>query len=227
MRPFHFEFEGKSTRVGYGSAVSLRPVLTPQVKTSSGAVTTQRVYNGQVPSLPQPTAESLISGDPELDLALAGRRLVEELTVAYAEIGSEGISIAESFQLVDEVRDPSGAVKEKRPHKQQRANINLVDPVKIARRLPEQQVLSGFVFRRVLQLVHEDNLAFDFLYSVAASLAEKQEMALLAAGPKANLPLVFTEGGTAYRTFLYGRVKADEYRLMLLLSERELKLPPR
>jgi hypothetical protein len=222
MPILHLDFEGKSARIGYGRATAAHPQLTPTARTSTGALATQRVFNGVRQLAGTPTAEELIQGDPELDLDLGGRRLVEELTVAYCDTTGE---IADTFELVDEVRDATGAVKEKRPHKQNKANTNLLEPVKTVRRLPEAQVLTNFVFRRVVQLMHEDSLAFDFLYSIAKELDTKKEVALLAAGPKSNQPLVFTEGGVAYRSFLYGRVQGEEYRLVLLLSDRELKLP--
>jgi hypothetical protein len=57
-------------------------------------------------------------------------------------------------------------------------------------------------------------------------LAERSEVALLGAGPKGNLPLVLREHGSAYRAFLYGEVdQAGRYKLLLLLSDQELKLP--
>ena len=91
------------------------------------------------------------------------------------------------------------------------------------------EVLTGFLFRQSVQLVHTDSLTKDFLYQLAASLHAKQEMALVGAGPKGNQPLVVREGGSPYRAFLFGETgtgaEADHYRLLLLLTDQELKRP--
>ena len=54
-------------------------------------------------------------------------------------------------------------------------------------------------------------------------------MALLGAGPKGAAPLVLRDGGTPFRAFLYGEVEGSgkhaRYRLLLLLSDQELKRP--
>jgi len=60
-------------------------------------------------------------------------------------------------------------------------------------------------------------------------LHEKQEVALLGAGPKGNQPLVVRDKGNPYRGFLYGEIgsgaQKDQYKLLLLLSDQELKRP--
>ncbi|MBL8242817.1 MAG: hypothetical protein JNL89_01440, partial [Rhodanobacteraceae bacterium] len=72
---------------------------------------------------------------------------------------------------------------------------------------------------------HVDGLTFEFLRDLARDLAQKGEVAVLGAGPKGNLPLVIREAGSAYRAFLHGEVDGDRYKLLLLLSDQELKLP--
>ena len=49
---------------------------------------------------------------------------------------------------------------------------------------------------------------------------------MLGAGQKGNQPLVLREGGSPYRAFLHGETGKDgTYRLLVLLSNQELKLP--
>jgi len=48
---------------------------------------------------------------------------------------------------------------------------------------------------------------------------------LLGAGPKGNGPVVMSQGGTAYRAFLEGRVDGECYCLALHLSNLEMKVP--
>ena len=79
------------------------------------------------------------------------------------------------------------------------------------------------------QLVHTDGLTFDFLHNLAKSLQESQTMALLGSGPKGAGPLVLRDGGSPFRSFLYGEASGSgenaSYRLILLLSDQELKRP--
>jgi hypothetical protein len=224
--PFHFEINGKSARVMCGSAAPARISVKPEARTSAGAVSSVRVQNGIKRLAQQPTAQEFIDSDPEIDLARAGLKIVDDLTTAYCDTSSAaGPSVVDGFVLTDVVTDTAGAEKERRAHRVSSINVNALDPVKVVKRFPAAQVLTQFVFRRILQLGHEDQLAYDFLYDVAKGLAEKDEIALLGAGPKGNQPLVFTEGGTAYRAFLRGEVRDEDYRLCVLLSDRELKRP--
>ena len=90
------------------------------------------------------------------------------------------------------------------------------------------EALTAFAFKQTLQVAHVDGLTFEFLRDLARDLAQKNEVAVLGAGPKGNLPLVLREAGTPNRAFLYGEVDAEgRYRLLLLLSDQELKLPDR
>src|SRR6266516_2348721 len=102
-------------------------------------------------------------------------------------------------------------------------------PLKIVRRMVVSECLTRFVFRGMQQLVHTDGLTFDFLHGLARSLQESKSMALIGAGPKGAGPLVLRDGGTPFRAFLYGEVEGSgeqaRYRLLLLLSDQELKRP--
>jgi len=60
---------------------------------------------------------------------------------------------------------------------------------------------------------------------MAKELAEGGELMLLGGGKSGKQPLVFRRGSTPYRGFLEGRVKGDEYMLLLHLSNAELKTP--
>ena len=64
---------------------------------------------------------------------------------------------------------------------------------------------------------------------MAKRLHDKKEVALLGAGPKGNAPLILRDKGSPHRAFLFGELgkggESDKYRLLLLLSNQELKLP--
>jgi hypothetical protein len=92
--------------------------------------------------------------------------------------------------------------------------------------MPLQQALTQFVFKQTCQILHEDGVTMDFLFGIAKDLHDKQEVALLGAGAKGNQPLVIRDKGSPYRAFLYGEVNGDnQYKLLLLLSDQELKRP--
>ena len=152
-----------------------------------------------------------------------------DLRAAWLDPAAEELRAIGDFTETDIILDVSGKEKERRPHLVRSPNLDELHPVKIARRLPLADALHGFVFRACGQLVHQDSLTFDFLHALATDLHQKQEMALLGTGPKGNLPLVIREGGTPYRAFLYGEATdgADgpQYRLLVLLSDQELKRP--
>jgi len=74
-------------------------------------------------------------------------------------------------------------------------------------------------------LAHINGLTYDFLYSMAKELEAKESLLLLGRRAKSNQPLVLRRGGTAYRGFLEGRDEGRPYRLVLHLSNLELKAP--
>jgi hypothetical protein len=169
-----------------------------------------------------------VEGDPELDLAQAGRKLEVELTTAYFDPANPSRPIGD-FREIDVIYDVAGQEKERRPHLPRRTNLDTLHPSKVGRRFPLADALTQFVFRQCYQLVHQDGLTFDFLYQLAKDLHEKREVAFLGAGPKGNQPLVVRDGGNPFRAFLYGEIgsgpQAGRYKLVLLLSDQELKLP--
>jgi hypothetical protein len=198
------------------------------MKTSTGAVTRLRLTNGVAPTVDpfKITADELQSGDPELDFSLAGIVLEDAMSAYYDPSAPTPVPIGH-FQFTEVITDALGHEKERRPFLPKSRNVDGTAPIKIARRFPLEKALSMFVFKHVHQLVHEDSLTFEFLFSLAKDLHSAGEMALIGAGPKGAQPLVVRERGTPYRAFLFGEVAPDgqSYRLLMLLSDQELKLP--
>jgi hypothetical protein len=174
--------------------------------------------------------QDFIQGDPELSLERAGEILEPEmLSTAYYNSAEPDPRPVADFKLVDVIYDAQGQEKEHRPHLIRPSNLNDPLPIKIGKRIPIQQAFTSFVFKYTYQIVHEDGVTLDFLYGLAKELGDRQELALVGAGTKGNQPLVVREKGSPYRGFLYGEVGTGEnegqYKLLLLLSEQELKLP--
>lgn len=222
----HLEHAGKTARVGFATVTDERPKLRLTQRTPSGPVGRIRVMNGLAAVDPAKlTATDLLDADPELAPAQAGRRVEADLTAAWLDPSDAELKPVGEFKEVDVILDPQGAEKERRPHVHRTPNVNTLHPVKVGRRFPLKDALTGFVFRACHQLVHEDGLTMEFLHALAKDLHEKQEVAFLGAGPKGNLPLVTRDGGSPWRAFLFGEVRGDEYRLVVMLSDQELKKP--
>ena len=225
MFTLHLENEGRSARVGLSSPMAEKNAAPLEQVTSAGKVKRVQALNGQN-VLPSTNSSELIEGDPELDLQLAGR-LMRDATAVYLDSKTAQPTIATEFKEVDVVYTPEGQEKERRSRVFRTANVDTTQPLKIVRRMPVKECLTKFVFRGMQQIVHTDGMTFDFLHGLAKSLQESQSMALLGAGPKGGGPLVLRDGGTPFRGFLYGEVegKGDDarYRLLLLLSDQELK----
>lgn len=227
MFTLHLENEGRSARVGLSSPMAEKDAAPLEQVTSAGKVRRVQALNGQNP-LPAANAAQLMDGDPELDLQLAGR-LMRDATAVYLEPGAAQPTIATEFKEVEVVYTPDGQEKERRSRVFRTANVDTTQPVKIVRRMPVKECLTRFVFRGMQQIIHTDGLTFDFLHGLAKSLQDSQSMALVGAGPKGAGPLVLRDGGTPFRGFLFGEVEGSgddaRYRLLLLLSDQELKRP--
>lgn len=227
MFTIHLENEGRSARVGLSAPLAEKIAAPLEQVTPVGKVKRVQALNGQN-QLPSSTASQLIESDPELDLQQAGR-LMRDATAVYLDPAARQPTIATEFKEVEVVYTPDGQEKERRNTVFRTANVDTTAPLKIARRLPIKDCLTKFAFRGMQQLVHTDGLTFDFLHGLAKSLQDSQSMALVGAGPKGAAPLVLRDGGTPFRAFLFGEVEGsgDEarYRLLLLLSDQELKRP--
>jgi hypothetical protein len=227
MLTIHLESEGRSARVGLSLPTAEKATAPLEQVTRAGKIKRVQALNGQNP-LPAVVGSQLVAADPELDLQTAGR-LLRDATAVYLVPTSEPPAIAGDFKEVEIVYTPEGKEKERRPRVFRTANVDTTAPLKIVRRLPAKDCLTRFVFRAMQQLVHTDGLTFDFLHGLAKSLADSQSMALLGSGPKGAGPVVMRDGGTPFRAFLYGEAEGSgdqaRYRLMLLLSDQELKRP--
>jgi len=232
MQTIHLEYLGKSARVSLQSLPDAKQRPEIKTRTSIGEVGPVRVTNGvnlRIDPL-KLTPTEIIQGDPELQFSSAGRVLESEsLSVAYFDPADEAPAPVAQFNIIDVVYEATGAEKEKRPHVTRRPNLNEMHPVKVGKRLPLDQGLGQFVFKHTFQIVHVDGLTFDFLSGLSKDLHEKKELALLGAGSKGNQPLIVREKGSPYRGFLYGEIGTgpdkDRYKLLLLLSDQELKRP--
>lgn len=168
-------------------------------------------------------ASALVEGDPEINLEKIGQTIDQTMTVFIDKAGQ--VMSAEP-QIIELVLSPDGSEKERRTPVDTPSNINGEVPVKWSgRKIPIKDAVRKFSFRRSVQLQHVDGLSYDFLYAMASDLDKEQVVMLLGTGDKGAGPLVFQANGRAYRGFLSGHVQGDKYRLLLHLSDMELKKP--
>lgn len=168
-------------------------------------------------------AQALIDGDPELDLERIGRTIDQTMTVY---LDPDGALLATEPRIVEVVLNPDGSEKERRAPVDAAANVNGELPVRWSgRKIPIGDAIRRFSFRRTVQLQHVDGLTYDFLFAMATELEQEQAVMLLGSGEKGTGPLLLQSNGRAYRGFLSGETKGEAYRLLLHLSDMELKRP--
>lgn len=223
----HLEHAGRSARVALLGLPQQRPRPKPRLATPSGEVGSCRIVTGARRDAVDLSFEALVKGDPELDLSLAGTEIVpDSASPAWFDPAAPVRAPIGDFSDIDIIYDASGNEKARRPHLVRRSNLNELHPIRLTKRLPASEALLQFAFKQTLQVAHTDGLTFEFLRELARELASRNEVAVLGGGPKANQPLVLREHGSAYRAFLFGEVDAEgRYKLLLLLSDQELKLP--
>jgi len=170
---------------------------------------------------PEALAKAMIEGDPEIELEQVGRRLGHATRV---HVGPGG-QILYAARVLQVVKAPDGTEKSRGDFVDVEATVGEELPpiVWTGRLMPATDVVRRFAFVRKVQLRHVNGLTFDFLFEMARSLHEEKKMLLVGAGPKGQAPLIFQTNGTPFRGFLEGRVDGEGYRLVLHLSNLELK----
>ena len=166
-------------------------------------------------------AQALIAGDPEVDKEVVGRDVGDTQTVFLSGTGEV---LHASPSLVEVIFGTDGKERERKAAESVPANTNEESPVRWTKmRLKRSEVVTKFAFCRTIQIKHVDGLSFDFLHAMAKELSDKDEVARLGAGPKGRDPLIFQENGARYQAFLEGRVDGPRYKLLLHLSNLELR----
>jgi hypothetical protein len=167
-------------------------------------------------------AEALIAGDPEIDFEQVGRflRPGESQRVWINPAGQ----VVHAITRQEIVRNPDGTEKLRRPAAIADANLHL--PLGWSGKLiGKAEAVKKFVLAGKRQIRHVNGLTYDFLYAIARELEEKNAVLLVGAGAKGNQPLILRRGALPYRGFLEGRTRADQYCLVLHLSNMELRSP--
>jgi hypothetical protein len=168
---------------------------------------------------------ALKDGDPDVNIETAGQKitLTERISV------DKDLRPVYTYKEFDVLTKPDGERIE-RPHANPLPNVEETLPVKITDKLfAPIDVATRFVMTRSYFLAHTDGVSYKFLFEIAKTLAEAGKFARVQAYDpvtKKPAPLVLRQGSRPYAAaFLEGRVKKDEYCLLLHLSAQELKVP--
>jgi hypothetical protein len=209
----------------------LKPAYPARPALRDGAVRFQRdpattetgMHDVMVENHGEDYATALIEGDPEIDVELVGRR-IEKTDQVY--LSSEGQVLYNSPHVVEVILGTDGVEIESRIPEDKPANVNDELPIRwTGRTVPKAKAIRTFSFTRTLQLEHVDGLTYDYLYQMAKELADDNVVVLMRAGADGKQPLIFTMNGTPYQGFLEGRINGEKYKLLLHLSNLELKQP--
>ena len=169
-------------------------------------------------------ADALVKGDPETDIEQVGRRISTTHTVYLSGNGDVLHAPPEVLELI---LDPFGNERERRTPMELEANVNDAMPIRWRRRrMPRTELVRRFVIKRTLQVRHDSGITYDYLYKMAKELDEADAVVLLGAGEKGREPLRFAQNGSPYQGFLEGRVDGPRYKLLMHLSDMELKPIP-
>jgi len=171
---------------------------------------------------PDDLAQALVAGDPEWDPRALGRP-TGPCTRGYVD-GDGQPCYAPQWT---EIRyDGQGTERARRPLPRRAANlVPAAPPVWSGVVLPRQEIIRHVAFVRAYQVVHGDALRFDFLYTLAQYLQQRQAMVQVGSGRQGRGPLVCERHGRPYRGFLDGRVQGEAMRLVLYLAAGELTMP--
>lgn len=168
-------------------------------------------------------SRALVESDPEVDLETVGRLIDGTTSVLMDKSGNPLYCAPEVFEIIYGV---DGQEVERRTPIEVAPNVNEEVPIKWTGRLiARPDLVRKFAIKRTMQIKHADGVTFDFLYSIAKDLEEKDSVMLLASGVDGKSPLIFQTNGTPYRGFLEGRTVGEGFVLLLHLSNMELKRP--
>lgn len=200
-----------------GEPVTHQRLVKGTEKTAFGALLEEH-------GTPDAVGQALIDGDPEIDLGQVGRRLGYTSRVY---LGPKG-NVLYVARILKVVYSPEGEEQSREDFVDVEATVgeDLPPLPHTGRLMPIDTVIRRFALVRKLQLRHVNGLTFDFLYDIAKSLQESGKLMFVGAGSKGATPLIFQTNGTPFRGFLEGRVEGEGYKLVLHLSNLEIKALP-
>ena len=167
--------------------------------------------------------QELKDTDIDVDIELAGKKISKTSRITV----TKDLEPVYNYSMYDVLTLPDGTKRE-RPHLQTISNINAPIPVRITDELfSPKDLMFNFLFRKSYYITHYDGVTYKFLYEIAEKLHKSKKFARVDTfNPETRTrePLILTDGGRKFpRAYLSGTVKGENYRLILYLSDQELK----
>jgi hypothetical protein len=171
---------------------------------------------------PEGVAKALVEGDPEIPLALVGSRLGNDASTVFVDPDGSVLAVAHFLEVVV---GPDGEERSRKEFLDVEATVTEegAPMVWTGRLMAKDDVIRKMAFTHVYQLRHIDGLTYEFLFNMAKTLADAGKMLFVGTGEKGAKPLIFSTNGSPYRGFLEGRVDGTAYRLVLHLTNLEIK----
>jgi len=220
MRPIHIiDHNNRNARVGL---LADEKIVKAPDRVPKGVRKTQFIRGTEATSVPamiesmgityQDLSQKIMDSDPEVDISLVGKRI--DKTHPIYLIGDQP---AHNVVIKEYVYALDGSLRVTRDFKPAESNINLESPVN--GRLVDRSMLTKFAFGSCYQLSHTDGISYDYLYSLAGHLQDNRSVMLFGA----KNPMILHYNGTPYRGLLEGRIKGEQYMLLMHLTNLELK----
>lgn len=184
----------------------------------------QKTYKNLKKAYSENLVDAIIKDDVDIDFIKTGL-IISQTNRIY--LSHEGLAMNQMPKMEEIVFNAKG--EEKRRSEPKNIDPNIRDdtpPIKwTGKFFNKNEAIRKFVFQRSLQLQHIDGLTYDFLFNMANDLQKKNQLMFVGAGKKGVEPLIFQVNGTPLRGFLEGRTDGRKYKLLLHLSNMEIKLP--
>jgi len=171
----------------------------------------------------------LLNSNEELDLEECGKYIQRLKRIVV----NEEYNIVSNYKMIKKLTLPDDNIKEK-PYNITRANINIPDnPLIILNKkwISKDLLFKNYIFDRNYFIKHLSREQFDSLHELAIKLNDSNQMAEIIAYSKEEAkrtPIILRSKGKNYpKAYLEGRVKNDQFALILHLSNREFIISPK
>ncbi len=172
-------------------------------------------------------SDRLKRDNPDVDIESAGKNLTRTTRIVV----DKDLKPIYTYKEWDIMTRPDGT-RQERPHTPIHPNADEAIPVRITDKLIDPiEIATKYVISRSYFLSHTDGVSYKFLFDIAKSLALAGKFARLQPYDpvsKKPAPLVLHEGAKPLPgVFLEGRIRGEEYCLIMHLSEQEMRFPER
>ncbi len=228
----YFYFADKKGRDATVMAVSLKSSPNPELSHKGKKIKNIRIletseektYLNLKKKYGEKLAEAIIKDDVDIDFIRTGL-IISQTNRIY--LSHDGLTMTYMPEIQEVIFNTKGEEIGRGNPKDIEPNTREdTPPIKwTGKFFNKNEAVRRFVFHRSLQLQHTNGLTYDFLFNMANELQKKNQLMFVGAGIKGTKPIIFQVNGTPMRGFLEGRTDGIKYKLLLHLSNMEIKLP--